>query len=78
MTPQDETAKQFAIIACSPFSPFPKDGSQFPFVGKLYEDDTVESIIRRFHAISFAEGVYSGKRDKEDEIKKVLGITENE
>jgi hypothetical protein len=78
MIPKDEKAKQFAIMACTPFRPFPTDGSHFPYVGKLNEDDTVESIIRKFHAIVSATGEKHGKYQKEQEIKKVLGIIEED
>ncbi len=78
MIPKDENAKQFAIMAYSPFSHFAKDGSQFPYLGALNENDTIESIMKRFYESAFAQGVRSGKRQKELEIQKVLGITEND
>jgi hypothetical protein len=78
MTPQDKDAKQFAIMACTPFKHFPTDGSQFPYLGELKEDDTVESIIRRLYETAFNSGKSSGEYEKQQEIKKVLGIKEND
>ncbi len=78
MIPKDEKAKQFAIMACAPFKHFPTNGSQFPYLGYLSEDDTVESILRKFHDTVSATGEKHGKYQKEQEIKKVLGIIEED
>ena len=74
MIPKDEDAKQFAIMACKPFCHFPKDGSQVPFLGTLKEDDTVESILRRLYDVCLQDGINLGKTQKQEEIKKALGI----
>ena len=78
MIPKNEDAKQFAIMACKPFIHFRHDGSEFPYLGELKEDDTVESILRRLHESIFNYGKLSGIDEKEREIKKVLGIKEND
>ena len=78
MIPKNEDAKQFAIMACKPFIYFPQDGSQFPYLGELKEDDTVESILKRLNESIFNNGKLLGIDEKEREIKRVLGIKEND
>ncbi len=79
MIPKDENAKQFAIMACEPYSHFDaKDGSAFPYLGPLKEDDTIKSILHGIYEYGHRQGILEGKRQKELEIQKVLGIKEND
>lgn len=77
MIPKDEDAKQFAILACKPFKHFPKDGSQFPYVGDLAEGDTVNDILWKFYSYAEQNGIETGKRKKETEIIRVLGLNKD-
>ncbi len=76
MIPIDEKAKEFAIMACSAFSNFPRDGSQFPYIGFLKEADTVESILRRFAGNTQRIGEEIGREEKATEIRKALNIND--
>jgi hypothetical protein len=78
MIPRDNDAKQFAIMGCKTFEHWPIDGSQFPYLGSLKEDDTIESIIRRLHKNAFDLGIDLGREQKENEIQRVLGIIKEE
>jgi hypothetical protein len=78
MIPKDKKAQQFAILACEPFTYIPNNGSQFPYLGELHENDTIEDILKRLCNTKFNDGFQQGLIQKQEEIKRVLGINEED
>jgi hypothetical protein len=74
MIPKNENLKNFAILACKEFKHIPTDGSAFPYIGSLLEDDTIETVLRRVVENSRLQGVQHGKLLKIREIKNALNI----
>lgn len=74
------TGKEFAKLVCKEgnFKHFPDDGSQFPYVGKIEEEDTISDILKKIYDRGIEYGIRYGKIQKVNEIKKVLNISDED
>lgn len=77
MIPKDEKVKEFVILVCKEFTHIPTDGSVFPYIGDLSEDDTIQTILHKIYKYGNNNGIEHGKNLKINEIKKVLNIEDD-